>query len=104
LMEILSAASLLSQIHIPYATLIKKWWKSSLQPPFSPSTCSLFNSCSKLMNILSEAFLLRQYTSQYIFLTQFLCKFDANADIQLLFKIDKHPPWSLPLPPLHISY
>ena len=44
-------------------------------PHSSPNTYSLFNSCSKLMKILSGASLL----PQYILLIQFLFKIDGNA-------------------------
>ena len=75
-------------VYIPYSILIHYKCKSSLAPPFSSSTHSLFNSYSKLMKILSGAPLLLQYT----FLVQFL------------FKIDENTLWSFPPLPVHIPY
>ena len=44
-------------VHIPYSILIQNWWKSSLGPLSPSNTYSLFNSYSKLMNMLSGVFL-----------------------------------------------
>ena len=95
LMDILSGVSLLQYVFKtreyplwglpPFQVfLIQHEWISSLGSPSSTIKYSLFNSYSKLMNILSGVPLLLQF---YMFLIQFL------------LKTDEYPLWGL-LPPL----
>ena len=72
-------------IHIPCSIRIQNWCKSSLKPPASPSTYSLFSSYSKLKKMLYEASLLHQYISL----------------IQFIFKGYENVLWSIPPPPVY---
>ena len=88
------------QVHIPDPILTQNWWISAFGSPSSQSTYALFNSYSKLMNILSGVSRL----PKYIFRTQFLFKTDEHplwAPVHIPYSI-LHPLWGPPPPQVHI--
>ena len=74
--------------HLSHSCLIQNVWKPSLEHPYYSRAYFLFPSYSKLMKIISEAFL--------IFQSMFLILF--------LLETDENPLWSITHLRTHVSY